>query len=174
MSKAVEVIKHELKEAVFPTIFFLIIFHLLIATKHLLLASYNITPGAVASALIGALIVAKSILIIDVLPISRHFMQERLIYSVIWRSFVYNLLVLLFRYLEELIPYWTKSGSFMTANTNMFAEFSWPHFLAFQMWMVVSIIAYSTITALDEHFGEGSMKRAIFGKLTAGSAPAAG
>lgn len=162
MSKALDVIKHELKEAVFPTIFFFIIFHVAVLTKTLILGSYNITAVEITSATIGALIVAKAILIIDALPVSKHFAEHSLILRILWKTVIYNVLVLIFRYLEELIPLWNKLGSVAAANSHLLEEVSWSHFWAIQIWLVLSIVAYSTIAGLDEHFGDGSIRRAMF------------
>lgn len=166
MSKALDVIKHELKEAVFPTIFFLIIFHLAVLTKTLILDSYNITAISVASATIGALVVAKAILIIDALPVSKHFSHRSLMVRIVWKTVIYNILVFIFRYLEEIIPLWNKLGSYAAANSHLWQEISWSHFWAVQIWLVVSIVAYSTIAGLDEHFGDGSIRQAMFHKKT--------
>lgn len=169
MSKAGDVIKHELKEAVFPTIFFWFVFHFMIATDALILASYDLKWTAVASATIAALVVAKAILVVDVTPAGRMFRDSRLIYHVIWRTIVYSALVFVFRYAEELIPLWSKTGSFTEANSNLVNELSWPHFIVIQLWLLVSIVSYSTIVTIDEYYGAGSLKKVLFGKVSSGA-----
>lgn len=166
MSKAGAFIKHELEEAIFPTIFFFLIFHFMMITEALILDSYNVQWVSSASALIGALIVAKAILIIDMTPAGRLFRDSRLVYHIVWKTVMYSVLVAIFRYAEELIPLWSKFGSFGEANRHLIDEVSWPHFMAIQLWLLVSIAAFSTIVTIDQHFGPGSLKRALLGKIS--------
>jgi hypothetical protein len=166
VSNFVHVIKHELREAIFPTIFFFLIFHFMMITKTLILESYDMQWVSSASALIAALVVAKAILIIDVTPAGRMFRDSRLVYHVIWKTIVYSCLVAVFRYAEELIPMWTKHGSFTGANQALIEAASWPHFLAIQLWLLVSIAAFSTIVTIDQHFGPGSLRRALFSRVS--------
>lgn len=161
MSKVLDVVKHEIREAVFPAIYFLVLFHFAVATKILLLDSYNVTPVVLASATVMALVVAKAILIIDALPISRRFAHRPLYQRILWKTFTYGALVSLFRVLEELIPQWIKYGSLSEAGQNLIHDISWPHFWVIQMWLVASIVGYSFIAGFDEHLGKGSVKRAL-------------
>jgi len=163
----VQGVNHELKEAIFPTIFFFLIFHLMMITKTLILESYDLRWVSSASALIAALVVAKAILIIDLTPAGRIFRDSRLVYHVMWKTIVYSCLVAIFRYAEELIPLWSKHGSFAEANRALIEGTSWPHFLAIQLWLLVSIAAFSAIVTIDQAFGSGSLRRALFSRVSA-------
>ena len=167
MSNFVQVVRHELKAAIFPTIFFFSIFHFMMITKTLILESYDMRWVSSASALIAALVVAKAILIIDATPAGRMFRDSRLMYHIMWKTIVYSCLVAIFRYAEELIPLWSKHGSFTGANQALIDEVSWPHFLAIQLWLLVSIAAFSAIVTIDQHFGPGSLRRALFSRVSA-------
>lgn len=162
MSKALDFIKHEAREAVFPTLFFFLVFHFGIATKMLILEAYSVSPGDVASALIGALIVAKAILVIDATPLARPFAGHPLLARIVWDTVLYGALIFLFKLLEELIPVWLKAPSFSAAMQTVVDDVSWPEFWAVQLWMAVSVFAYATIIRLDEYFGAGSIRRALF------------
>jgi hypothetical protein len=59
MHKLFRFIEHELKEALAPTIFFLLLFHLLAFTKALILEPDGVTVATASVATIGALIVGK-------------------------------------------------------------------------------------------------------------------
>jgi len=168
VSKFVQVVKHELDEAIFPTIFFFLVFHFMMITKALILDSYDMHWVSSASAVISALIVAKAILIINMTPAGRMFRDSRLVYHIAWITIVYSLLVAIIRYAEELIPSWSKYGSFAEANKVLIDNVSLPHFLVIQLWLLVSIAAFSVIVTIDQHFGPGSLKRALVGKTTAG------
>lgn len=167
MTSLAQVVKHELREAIFPTTFFFLIFHFMMITKTLILESYDMQWTSSASALIAALVVAKAILIIDATPAGRMFRDSRLVYHIMWKTIVYSCLVSVFRYLEELIPLWSEHGSFTGANHALIEAVSWPHSLAIQLWLLVSIAAFSTIVTIDQHFGPGSLRKALFGRVSA-------
>ena len=69
MKNILRVIKREFLEVLIPTCFFFIVFHIVAVTKTLMLASYEVTPTGVAVATVGALTVAKAVLIADKLPV---------------------------------------------------------------------------------------------------------
>lgn len=99
-------------------------------TKALIIDAYNMQWVNSASAAIAALVVAKAILIIDMTPIGRMFQSSKVVYHIIWKTFVYSILVSVFRYAEELIPLWSKVGPFGEANQTLADEFSLPHSVA--------------------------------------------
>ena len=167
MNKFVQVVKHEFVEAIFPTIFFFLVFHFMMITKALILDSYDMHWVSSASAVIAALIVAKAILIINMTPAGRMFRGSRLVYHTAWITIVYSVLVAGIRYAGELIPLWSKYGSFTEANQVLIDDVSLPHILVIQLWLLVSIAAFSVIVTIDQHFGPGSLKRALLGKATA-------
>jgi len=75
------------------------------AFTQVLMADQNrgpISPSVAAT--IGALIVGKAILIANALPVVHWFRQKRLIYNVAWQISLYVSLVLLFQFLEKLLP----------------------------------------------------------------------
>lgn len=161
MSNILRVIKRELEEAVFPTLFFFSAFHIVAATKMLMLDSYAITPTGVTVATVGALTVAKVVLIADKLSFTTVFSGRPLIFSVIWKTLIYGVLTFVFRCIEELIPLWSKYGELRAAAGHLIDEVSWPHFWALQIWLFVALILYNAITALEGYFGAGSMRKAF-------------
>jgi len=73
-----ERIKHEVREVVPPTIFFFIAFHLLTISRALMLREHGVKISAVAGATVGALLVAKVVLIADALPGVNRFPEKPL------------------------------------------------------------------------------------------------
>src|SRR5262249_34736331 len=78
-----ERIKHELLELLPPTVFFLIAFHLITVSRALMLRRYGIQVSAMAGATIGALLVAKVVLLADLLPAINRSPEKPLIYCAI-------------------------------------------------------------------------------------------
>jgi hypothetical protein len=163
MKNIVHLIKHQFQEVIVPAAFFFIVFHLLVLTKTLILEAYAVTPTGVAVATLGALIVAKAILFADKLPFIKVFSGKPLIFSVLWKTVIYGVMGFVFRCIEELIPLLSRHDGFGTAVGLLIREVSWPQFWALQIWLMVALILYNSVSELDKHFGAGSMRKAFFG-----------
>lgn len=163
MNKIVHVIKQNVQEAIVPTTFFFTVFHLLAFTKTLILKAYAVTPTGMAVATIGALIVAKAIVMADKLPFIGLFAGKPLIFSVLWKTAIYAVMGVLFRCIEELIPLLSTHEGSGTAAGKLFSEVSWPQFWALQILLVVALFSYNSLIEIDKHFGAGSVKKAFLG-----------
>lgn len=163
MNKIVYVITKELRAAILPIIFFVAVFHLVALTKTLILEGYRITPAGAAFATIGALIVAKVVLIADKLPFINLFSTKPLMFSVLWKTMIYGFLFLVFRSIEEIISLLSKYGSLGGASEHLIAEVSWPHFWAIQIWLIVSLLLYCSASEIVRLFGAAEIKKAFFG-----------
>jgi hypothetical protein len=71
--------KKEIREAIPSTIFFVFLFHLIALTRAVSQDDYNIPTLRAAGATGGALIVAKAILVVNALPMSRLFPERRVV-----------------------------------------------------------------------------------------------
>jgi hypothetical protein len=161
MSTAIHWLAHELREAAVPAAFFFVAFVLAILTRTLLLESYGLTATRLSVAVVGALIVAKAALIADKLPFVDRFGGRPLVFAILWRSAIYWVLCMAFRFVEELVPLWSRYGSPGTAVEHLVEEAAWPLFFATQLWLVLALILYNTLAELDRHFGAGSIRRAL-------------
>jgi len=157
------ILKHELRLMVPPTIFFFIAFMLITVTQRLILREYHVPFTGFASAAIGALLVGKVVLITDNLSFINKFPDYPLIYNIVWKSSIYFIASLLFRYGEHLIEFLHKHEDFMAANQHLWDEIIWPHFWLVQMWLVVLFFLYCTIRELVRAIGREAIIRLFFG-----------
>ena len=163
MSKVWATVKHEFYEVLPPTIFFLVSFHIVVLDRALMLREYGLQLPALAGATVGALLVAKVVLIADKLPIINRFPEKPLIYNVVWKTVIYVGFSLLLHYLEHLIPLWWELGSFGPANAKLGSEIVWPHFWAIQLWLVVLIFVYCAMRELVRVIGRPRVLQIFFG-----------
>lgn len=166
MSKTLKFIKKELLEMLPPTIFFFIVFHILYFIRSLFANEYIISVESSMVASIGALIVGKAILIADKIKLVNLFQDKQLIHRVIWKVFIYTILVFIFRYLEEVIPLISKYGTFEAANQHILEEIKWPRFWAIQIFLVVFLIIYVSFAELIKLVGKEKFKELVFNKKT--------
>ena len=95
-------LKHELMEAIPPFLYFFAAFHLLAVVRTLMQQEYGIQAGTVMNATIGALIVAKVVLLADLMPIVNRFPDKPLLYNIVWKTLIYQAAAIVVAYLEHL------------------------------------------------------------------------
>lgn len=163
MSSVMSRIKHEIIQAIPPAIFFFISFQLIALTSALMLEKYGIEVSTFVSATIAALIVAKVVLITDLLPIVNRFPDKPLIYNVVWKTVIYLIAALLVRYIEHFIHFYRQYGDIALANRHLVDEVVWPHFWAVQIWLLVLFFMYCGLRELIRALGRERVSHMFFG-----------
>jgi hypothetical protein len=156
-------IVREFLEVLPPAIFFLVGFHIVTLSRSLMLREYGIHAATAAGATVGALLVAKVVLIADSFAVINRFPERPLIYNVAWKTTIYVLAALVVHYLEHLVPVWWRVGDLGTANHQLLREIVWPHFWAIQLWLVVLLFMYCAMRELIRAIGPQEVKRMFFG-----------
>ena len=162
MKKILIFLKNEFLEMLPPTIFFFVVFHIILFTWALMANQYGITIASSASATLVALIVGKSILIAGALPLFNWFRQNRSIYNVAWRMFLYVNIVLVLQFSEELIPIISKYGSISTASKHLIEEIKWPRFWSTHIILIVFLFVYSLATEVIGAIGRNEFLAIFF------------
>jgi len=163
MNKVWATVKHEFREVLPPTIFFFVSFHIVVLDRALMLKEYGVHLSSVTAATVGALLVAKVVLIADKLPLINRFPEKPLMYNVVWKTAIYVGASILIHYLEHLLPLWWRMGEFLAANEHVWSEIVWPHFWATQLWLVVLIFVYCTLRELVRVIGRQQVVKIFFG-----------
>jgi hypothetical protein len=96
-------VRHELKEAAILTGYLAFFFCALAAYSMLLLGKFQVSYFIYGTALFNALVIAKVILIGEALHAGTKYERKALLYSALWKAFVFGWLVFGFRLLEEMI-----------------------------------------------------------------------
>jgi len=161
--KILHTLKHEFLQVIPPTIFFLVAFLLIMATQRLILREYGIPLTGFGMAIIGALLVGKVVLIVDKLPFVNKFPDKPLLYNTVWKTFIYVLAMLLFRYLEHFVPLYMEQGNFLQAHQRLMAEVIWPHFLLIHMWLFVLFFVYCAARELVRVIGRDKVRQLFIG-----------
>ena len=159
------IVAKEIREALPATIFFLFLFHLISLTKAVSLDDYSITALRAAGATVGALIVAKAILVVEALPMAR-LSSGRRMFHVLWKTLLYGVVALLFRFVEELVSLASKHGSLVSATKAMYREVSWPLFAVLALWILGGLFLYCLASELVRAVGPEEVKEILFGTRT--------
>lgn len=133
MSKFLTRAKKEFLEVLPTTIFFFFAFHVIALTNALMLREHGIDIANQAAATIGALLVAKVVLVADKLPWINKFPNKPLMYNVAWKTLIYVGCTLVVRFIEHLLPYLLDHEPLDIAIRHHLSEVVWSHFWAIQI-----------------------------------------
>ena len=170
MSTIFSRLKHEVAEAIPPAVFFFVAFQTIAFTRALMLEEYGIRVTTFVTATIAALLVAKVVLIVDMVPFVNRFPEKPLIYNVAWKTAIYMAAALLIRYGEHLLPFLREHGNLVMANRRLFDEVVWPHFWAVQIWLLVLFLVYSAVREVIRVLGRDRVRNMFLGARTSQTA----
>ena len=155
-------VAREVREVLPATILFLCLFHMIALTKAVALGDYRSSALRATTATVGALIVAKAILVVEALPISRRFARHRALH-LLWKTLLFGTVALLFRFVEELIELASKHGGVVAATKVIVHEISWPLFWVLALWVLGGLLVYALASELVRAVGSERVKAICFG-----------
>jgi hypothetical protein len=171
MAKFGGFIVHEIKKMLPVALFFLLALHMLALTKMVVLGQ-GISVAGTAAATIGALIVAKAILVVELLPFAKLF-GHRMLYNILWKTLLFAVTATLFQLLEDFLPRLFHGQGFVQAMGAMIADMQWAHFWVIQMWLVALLFLYCFMSDLFRAVGADRVRSLLRGPLLVESHKAA-
>jgi hypothetical protein len=155
--KAIHWLRKEIKDMVVLFLYFAFYFGVFIVFKKLILAHYHISFYGFGAAMVGALIAAKAVLVIESSPLSGPFRASKPYLKVLYDTFVFTALALIFLYLEKSLELLHKEGTFRLAFLTARKEDDFPDFCAVVGWGGLSFLGYSVFAAINRHLGSGKL-----------------
>ena len=149
----------QLKHVLPPTVFFFFGFNLILVTRWMTLQEHGIPFTNFFAATLLALLVGKAVLVVDNLRFMRRFDGAPLIQPILLKSTIYWLCVFVVRLAEGLWEYLRDGGALRHFPNFLVSQFSWPHFLVIQIWLMVLFLVYVTAHELNTLFGDGELPR---------------
>jgi len=163
MSKLTEKLKEEFIALLPPAIFFFVALHLVAFVRALMLEGTGISATTSISVTIAALIIAKAVLLADLLPFINRYPHKPLVYNIAWKTVIYMLAASLIHYAERLIEFSREAGGIVAGNEKLLAGMVWPHFWAIQIFLLVVILMYCTMRELIRVIGRERIREIFFG-----------
>jgi len=163
MRKALIKIKHEFFNVLAPTLFFFVAFNVITITKKLMLEQYDIRFSGFLAATVGALIVAKVVLLADEIPFINKYPAKPLIYNVMWKTLIYVAVATVVRFVEFLFPLWWNYRSLTIALEHLWREISWPQVWAIHIWLTFLFFIYVSFRELARSLGEDRFFKIFLG-----------
>jgi hypothetical protein len=130
-----------------------------------MLKGTGLAPQSSISILVASLILGKSVLIADMLPIINRFPERPLIYNIGWKTLIYLVISAAIHYLENLFDFAREAGGIAAGNAKLLSEIVWPHYWAIQIILFVLILAYCTMHELARLIGREKTLRIFLGPL---------
>jgi len=156
--------KRELKEVFAISTVFFVIFVLFLFMKKAILDDYSVDFYILGTAFVGSLIIAKVVLIFDLLPLSKKMDHLANIYRVIFRSFVYLLGFALFSILEKLIKGLVHNETFSVALSDAIKNLGTAPFLTSMAGVFVAFLFFNVFWVIRAKYGSTALFNLFFTK----------
>jgi hypothetical protein len=163
MSNVSAKIKEEIYALIPPMIFFFIALNIIALIRALMLKGSGIAASTPLAIALAALILAKAVLLADLMPVINRYPEKPLIYNVLWKTLIYSLMATVIHYLERLIEFWRQAGGFVAANRLLLERIVWAHFWAIEILIVVLVFNYCLLTEVSSAMGPKKLWQMVLG-----------
>jgi hypothetical protein len=159
-----EKLRHELKAMAFITLYFALCFGLVMLLKKLLLEQYDIQFNGLALALLGAVLLAKVVLLMEHFPVESWVPNHPVAVAVILRTLIYGVGVLAALTLEKAFEARHEYGGFVHALTRVYQHPEYPHVLFNTICVGLALLGFNIFSVLRRHFGKNGLSKLFFGR----------
>jgi hypothetical protein len=163
MHLAVEKVRAEVRKILVAAVFFAIGFCIMILHDRLLVEGSEIQIASYVRALVGGLIAAKVLLIIDVLPFFDAFPHKPMIYNVGWKTSLYAVGAMVFLYAEPFLKHLVKRAGLYASHQQAWHELTLPRTWAHMIWIVALLLVFVTTQEIGRALGNGQLKCMFLG-----------
>ena len=165
MSKMWNWLKKEIHEILPVWAFFFFAMGLLSFTVSAVLGTYHIELARPHEYLVGSLIMAKAVLLMDAF-VNKEWLRGRpLIYPTLWNTCLYFLAAVGFDRLEQLFTLMRRQHmGFALAARETFANMAEPRYWAVMAWLIALIVVFCAFRELIDSIGSDRFMEMFFGK----------
>jgi len=155
----------ELKTVASTTLFFAAFYLVLILLKSLVLEEYRIRFSGVSIAIVGALLAAKAVIVLEHVPLLPWVERSPAWVQVLTRTALYGVGVLVLFMLERAFETRHERGGFVPALIGLAEDPHWPQLLAASIAVSVSLLAYNVLCVVRRHVGHEGLRRMMLEPL---------
>lgn len=155
-------LRHEAAEAHSIFVFFLIGFLLQLLIIKLVLAEFSIPLFAISKALLGAVLAAKAVLILDTTSLARKLERYPRAIAVAVKTILYGGGTLILGCLERLIEAIFRTGSLDGAIASVTDQMNLYRFFAWILGISLVFAIYFVWSEISEQMGEGALWSLFF------------
>lgn len=163
MLKKSVVIK-EIKEVFAISLFFFVCFTVFVILKKMTLAEYHIEYNGYIRAAVGALVLAKVVLIFDKLSVTKRVDHMPNIFRVGFRSFIYLTGYILFTFLEHAVMGLFNGVGIIESFGRNLENLSSDHGDATLIILFITFVIFNAFWVIRAHVGPGRLYRLFFNR----------
>ncbi len=127
--------------------------------KFIILEEYHFPFGGISNALIGALILAKDVLILEHISLGAWLRNQPVLLDVILRTLLYAVGTFVAMLLEKAFESRHEQGGFGPAMMNIFQHPDMPHLWANTFCVTGALLCHNLLSSLNRHLGTGGLAR---------------
>jgi hypothetical protein len=157
-----KVILDEVRTLIPAWAFFFLVFLLLRLTRTEILRESHISKFPPSRVLIGSIIMAKGILLVDLIPLVKKTEKYPLLGAACLKSLAYFVVAFLFEYVEGVLDF--RHEGYAAASRQFGRSLGSPVFWLLQVWLVFSIFLYSATRELAQKLGPKRFRELVFGR----------
>jgi hypothetical protein len=155
-------ILNEIKTIARTAFYFAIVFIILMVMKKLNLRDYNIEFNGISQALLGALVMAKVIILMEYISLGHWVQRQPVIVDVILRTLLYTAGVLIVIVLEKAFEKRHEANGFVHAISYVFRNRDIYHVWATTIGSAASIFVYNSFSVVQRVMGKNGLAKLFF------------
>jgi len=152
-------LKQELKAVGMTTLYFGIWLGGLVALKRLLLAEYHIKFHGLSVALVGSLVIAKVVLLLEHVPLGSWIRRRPVLLEILVRTTMYAVGVLAVLLLEKAFEARHEYGGFGRSLTQVFHHRDIDHVWVNTICLAAALLGFNALAIMRRHLGPHGLTR---------------
>jgi hypothetical protein len=163
MRVTIERVKDEVRKILVAAVFFSTGFCLIHVSERLLTEGSGIELASISRAIIGGLIVAKVLTLVDLVPFVHAFPGRPMVLNIGWKSSLYLAGGVIFLYIEPFVKSLFRGGGVIAAHSRAWHELMRPRTGATLIWVAMLLVGFVTLQELSRAIGRERLKQLFLG-----------
>ncbi len=164
-------LKDEIKAVAITTLYFATWLGLLVLLKKLILEEYQIEFNGLSVALVGALVLAKVVLVLEHVSLGTWVRSHTAMIDVVLRTVLYAFGVFVVLVLERAFEGRHEFGGFGSSLMAVFRDAEDHHVWANTICLTSALLGYNVLSVVRRHLGEGGLIRLFLSPLPENKGP---
>ncbi len=152
-------LKHEVEALPVTMLYFGTWIGTLVCLKELTLAEYHIKFHGLTLAIVGVLVIAKVVLVLEHVPLGKWTQNHPVALEVLLRTALYAVGVFVVLLLEKAFESRHEHGGMFPALARVFEHPDFPHVLANSIWLAGALLGFNALSVVRAHLGKRGLIR---------------
>jgi len=164
-------LRREVKALALASLYFATWIGVLVVIKKLVLAEYGIEFNGLLLVVVGTLLLAKVVLVLEHVSLGKRIRTQPALADVILRTALCALGVFVLLVLERAFEGRREHGGFVPSLISGFQGLEMHRVWANTIWISIALLGYNALSVVRSHLGEGGLLRLFLSPLPEASRP---